>query len=206
MAQITTGIRKIFEIPAIYTLFQNSIGAKRFRKRIVDLYLDIKPDMEVLDVGCGPGDIMEFLPDNIKYTGFDFEQSYILNAQKRFTNRNCTFICEDINTFNFSDKKFDRVIITGVLHHLNDMEVNKLLIKIKSVLKLQGKLICVENAYTEDQSALARFLISKDRGLNIRTPQEYKNICDNIFNKVSYKISHCELRIPYTHIFLTCSL
>jgi len=117
MAQISTGIRKILEVPAIYTWLQNVLGAEKSRKEIVTKYLDIKSGMSILDVGCGPGDLLPFLPNAVEYVGFDFENSYIEKARKRFGEQG-SFVCEDVTRFDFGEKKFDRVIIIGVLHHL----------------------------------------------------------------------------------------
>ncbi len=201
MAQITTGIRKILEIPFFYTTFQNMLGAKRSRKEIVDRYLDIKPEMSILDVGCGPGDLFPFFPKGVDYHGFDFEKSYIDKAIKKFGG-NGNFICDDVTTFSFGEKKFDRVIITGVLHHLEDSQIDTLFSKLSLILKSDGFLICVENVFIPNQNKVAKYLISKDRGQNVRSDEGYIKLARKFFKNTNFEIRHNMLNIPYTHIIL----
>ena len=98
---------------------------------------------------------------------------------------------------------FDVAIANGLLHHLNDEESEKLIITANRVLKPGGRLVTIDNIFIKNQSLFARFLISKDRGQNVRTLDEYLKIGQNVFTKIEYQIMHDMLRIPYTHIIMT---
>lgn len=203
MAQIRTGLRKLLEIPEMYSGFQNLLGAKKARNEVVQKYLEIHEGLSILDVGCGPADILEYLPTGVLYTGIDFESSYIEKAKNRFFGRG-NFICDDVSNLRPEKNQFDRIFISGVLHHLEDNEVINLMAVLSSLLKKGGFLCCVENVYISDQNRIARYLISKDRGQNVRTPEEYVGLCKTSFMNVDFDIRHNLLRIPYTHIIFKC--
>jgi hypothetical protein len=52
---------------------------------------------------------------------------------------------------------------------------------------------------------MARFLISKDRGQNIRSPEGYQSLARPFFKEQITEIKNDLLRIPYTHFIMECS-
>ncbi len=94
---------------------------------------------------------------------------------------------------------FDIVIATGILHHLEDFEALRLIEVAFDALKPNGRFICLENSYTEDQSPLSRFIVSQDRGQNIRTPDGYVKLIKSYFKEYTVSVHHDLLRVPYTH-------
>jgi cyclopropane fatty-acyl-phospholipid synthase-like methyltransferase len=181
------------------------VGSGRGMSIIVSEYIKPYDGMRILDVGCGPADILHHINNDVYYYGFDLDPSYIKKAQDKFGNRG-HFICQSVNDFDFSplEEKFDRIVITGVLHHLDDNEIIKLFSVLKNLLKPDGYLIAVENTFVGDQSMLANIIISLDRGQNVRTPQGYIALIKDFFKNTSYSIRHDLLNIPYTHIIITC--
>ena len=112
MSHVNTGIRKILEVPKIYTLFQNILGADTALEKVVH-HLALGDGMSMLDIGCGPANILSFIKNDITYTGFDFEPAYIEQARIKYPNKT-RFYCENVNKFKFeSDEKFDRVFISA---------------------------------------------------------------------------------------------
>ena len=53
-----------------------------FNEAIVKKYVK-KKNINILDVGCGPADILESL-DNINYYGYDINESYINFAKNKY--------------------------------------------------------------------------------------------------------------------------
>ena len=89
----------------------------------------------VLDLGCGPGDLLSYLAKyfpNKLYTGVDINESFIKIAKKQ-TNalKNCEFICNDL--YNFSDGNYDVIILRAVLQHLKNPV--RLLHQLRELLK-----------------------------------------------------------------------
>jgi cyclopropane fatty-acyl-phospholipid synthase-like methyltransferase len=204
MPQITQGIRSLLSIPDIYSLFGLLIGGSSCRTTFVREYVRPNRGDRILDIGCGPGDILPYLPD-VKYTGFDASQEYIRAAKERFGEQ-ATFICEQVSTTTVKERSsFDIVLAVGIIHHLDDAEALQLFHLAKVVLKPGGRLITFDGVFVPDQSPCARYIISKDRGQNVRTKEGYLAIASQIFSNISVSIRHDLLRIPYTHIVIECS-
>jgi len=205
MSQINKGIRTILSIPAIYSLFGLLVGGAHSNTSLVKEYIRPKAGDKLLDIGCGPAGILHYLPKYIEYTGFDASPQYIETAQKRYGHR-ATFICEQVNTTNLKEEShFDIVLAIGVLHHLDDAEALQLFKIAHAALKNGGRLITMDGVFVDNQSQVARWLISKDRGQNVRTQEGYLELASQVFSNITTDIRHNMLRIPYTHFFLECT-
>lgn len=205
MVQIRTGIRKILEIPLVYKTFQEALTTDSGRKEFFERYLPVREGDSVLDVGCGPADILKYLPTNITYTGVDFEPSYIEAAQKKYGNRG-KFICSDVSEIDHGQNQFDVIYLGGVLHHLEDQQVLNLLGKLKKLLKPKGYFFSNDPCFQDGQNPIAKFIISKDRGQNVRQVDGYRNLLKTVFPVVDCEVRHDLIKIPYTHILLTARL
>ena len=73
MSQITHGIRSILSVPIVYSFFQNLMGANKAIAKLVSEIIKPKNGMNVLDIGCGPAEILDFL-GNVNYWGFDISK------------------------------------------------------------------------------------------------------------------------------------
>lgn len=201
MAQITSGMRSLLSFPFAYSLLQNLLGARAGRKEFVDRYVRAKAGDRVLDIGCGPADIVEHLP-GVEYFGFDLSRKYIRMAKNRYGHL-ATFRCEDVTTQTLDTlNEFDIVLAIGILHHLDDEESMKLLNLARSPLKQGGRLVTLDACFTEDQSRIARLLISRDRGRNVRQEEEYRQLIASVFREVKVDIRHDLTWLPYTHIIM----
>ena len=204
MPQITQGIRSILSIPAIYSLFGVLIGGSSWRTTFVKEYVCPKFGDRILDIGCGPGDIFPYLP-KVEYVGCDLSQKYIEAALTRFGDR-ATFICRKVSATTLEKySSFDIVLAVGILHHLDDAEALQLFCLAQAALKPGGRLVTFDGVFVANQSPCARYIISKDRGQNVRTKEGYLSIASQVFSNIVVNIRHDLLRIPYTHIILECS-
>ena len=202
MSQKTKGIYKIFSNTYFYLFVQKIMSATSFRGKVIKKIIN-KKNVKVLDIGCGPAEILEYLP-KIKYFGYDINNDYISYAKKRFGDKG-QFYCKKF-TVNELKKipKFDYVILFGLLHHLEEIEIKKLLINIKKALKKNGKLVTLDNVFIENQNLIAKFLIKMDRGQNVRTKKEYIRILYKSFKKIKSQIIH-QTFIPYTWFVTICN-
>jgi cyclopropane fatty-acyl-phospholipid synthase-like methyltransferase len=202
--QITSGIRSVLSSPFIYSLFGQLMGGNRSRAIFVDNYIRPQKGDRILDIGCGPGDLIPYLPE-VEYLGFDISEEYITTAKKQFGSDNIFFRCERVSTSNLSQQSyFDLVLAVGILHHLDEVEALELFQIAEAALKPGGRLITFDGVFVENQSPCAKWILSKDRGQNIRTKDEYIALASKIFSDISCSIRHDLLRIPYTHIILEC--
>lgn len=197
MGQIITGIRSLLNNPFIYGLSQDLFGAGKIR---VDLVADfIRPPLNanVLDIGCGTAEIINYLP-GVSYWGFDISQVYIEQAKKKYGNLG-HFFCKELTAQDLEYlPRFDIVLAMGLLHHLSDETAGILLGLAHSALKPGGRLITIDACFEVGQNPLARLFISLDRGQNVRTREGYSELVSRVFPKYRAEVRH-KTGIPYTH-------
>lgn len=195
----------LFHKSVIYTSFQNLVGATKARKLIVEK-LEINPGDKILDIGCGPADILEYLPEHAEYTGIDNNRNYIDSAKNRFNKRG-KFFCEEIsaellkNTIIETDS-FNVVLAFGILHHLTDYKAICLFELANAVLIKGGKLITLDGCFTEEQPLITKMILKMDRGDFVRTKEEYLKLASQNFVDIRTEISSNLLNIPYTLIVM----
>jgi len=197
MAQITTGIRSILSNPAVYDFAQTMMGASRNRVWMQNDFIQAKRGERVLDVGCGTADILSVMPE-VEYVGFDISEAYIERARARWGQKG-TFHAHLLDKSTVAPLgKFDLILATGLLHHLDDHEVHSLFETLAIALNPGGRVITVDGTYVEGQNPLARFVISKDRGQSVRTPEGYTALAKRQFNAIEGWVEP-RTWIPYTY-------
>ncbi|EED31997.1 Methyltransferase domain family protein [gamma proteobacterium NOR5-3] len=202
MAQKTTGLHGILSSPAIYDFFQNVLGARKFRQTYAQEYVTATTGERILDIGCGTAIIREFLPDKIDYVGCDVSKDYISAAKKRFGGRG-NFLCQMVDEITIEELgQFDVVMANGLIHHLDDIEVSSLCSLVIAALKPGGRFVTHDPCFSGEQGLLANFLISRDRGQNVRDKQGYLSLVEPHFEQASIDVRHGLARIPYTHAIL----
>jgi len=205
MAQITSGIRSILSHPQAYSVLQNIMGANAARKRIVNDLIKPFPGMQILDLGCGPADILDYMED-IDYWGYDISDQYISKAKKKFGEGKAHFECKQFDESELANlPKFDVILAIGLLHHLDDSEVIRLLMLSRMALKRGGRILTVDPCFTPKQNIIARFLVAHDRGQNVRSKNGYVLLAKQVFESTKVMVRH-QSWIPYTHCFMECTL
>ena len=159
-----------------------------------------RPADKVLDLGCGTAEILDFLP-KIDYVGYDISVEYIEAAKRRFGNRGKFEVKIATETDVTGAGPFDIVLALGVLHHLDDDTALDLMRTAHAALKPGGRLVTFDPVYVLGQNPLARFLISKDRGQNVRDQPGYEKLAKSFFQTVHTTIRH-QSWIPYSHCFI----
>lgn len=203
MAQITHGVRAILSHPLIYSSFQSLMGAHKFRTNFVARSIRPVDGMALLDIGCGPADILAYLPE-MNYWGFDISEAYIQKAQAKFGNRG-HFHCKELRAEDLSAlPKFDVALAVGLLHHLDDPVALEVLRLAHQALKPGGRLLTVDPCLDPSQNAIARFLVRNDRGQNVRIRTAYETLATQVFDNVKAEVSN-QAWIPYTHCIMECT-
>lgn len=195
-------MRSILGLPLMYRVFSRAIGADRMRRLYSEKHIRARKRMKVLDIGCGPGDILEYLPD-VDYTGFDLNGEYIAAAIKRFGSRG-KFFCADVNNVDRESGAYDIVLANGILHHLTDNEALGLMRLADSCLAPGGRFVSLDGCFVDGQSAASRYILRNDRGRYVRSQQGYKALADDVFPAVDTYVYNDFLRIPYVHIVMEC--
>ena len=194
----------ILKNPLVYWTYQRIVGGDSARQSFIDDFVKPKSDMKILDIGCGPGNILDFLPE-VNYYGFDINPDYIKAAKKNYSDRG-TFICSTVNDFIHSDyKDFDLAVCTGVLHHLDDNEAEQVFAIAKAALKPNGKLITFDGCYIPNQNRIAKLFLKLDRGKFVRTQEHYLKLANSHFTDIKSTIDEESFKIPYTSIIMECN-
>lgn len=109
------------------------------RARIWPSLLGMVQDTNVLDIGCGTGKLGEYLKKEFKcnVVGIEIEEMNIAEAALNID----TVYLGDIESFNIEriDSRFDYIIFSDSLEHLNDPW--SVIIRIKKLLSPGGKLL-----------------------------------------------------------------
>lgn len=194
---------KILSVPAVYHFSQFIMSATSYRKKIIKQFVREKKNLNILDIGCGPAEVLKNF-NKINYYGFDTNINYINYAKKKFKNKKPKFFCRRfIEHDSEMLPKMDYILLFGIIHHLNDLQINKLLTLCKKVMKKKGKLVIVEPVLLKKQNPIAKLLIRLDRGSNVKTKESYIKLFKKKFKSVYTKIT-IQSFIPYTWFLVIC--
>ncbi|HZO17255.1 MAG TPA: methyltransferase domain-containing protein [Polyangiaceae bacterium] len=195
-------VHSVLGHPSLYNLSQRVLGASEARYRCLD-ELDARPGQRVLDVGCGPAYYLERLAPGVEYHGFDTDERYIGWATDRFGAR-ARFYCDTYGERHLAELgHFDRVLLMGLLHHLDDREANALLALIARALAPGGRVVTLDTCYDDRLSSLERWLASQDRGRHVRETRAFDEMASRHFQNVRGNL--IALRMPMRLWLMTMS-
>ena len=195
-------LRSVLRVPRAYQAWSRLVGGARGRSLLVRDYVRPRPGARVLDLGCGPGELVEHL-GQVDYVGVDVSESYVARAGRMFGDR-AEFRVGDAMDLDDDLCGFDLVLAFGVIHHLDDEGALRLLKGARAALATGGRFVSVDPALVSDDRAAARLLVAWDRGDHVRGPAEYKRLAEAIFDSVLCDVRRDLLSIPYTHCVLEC--
>lgn len=193
-------------VPSAFAAWQAAIGAPECHRRFMRDEVQPQPGQRILDIGCGVGASLEFVPSGVDYTGLDISQSYIDAARRTYGARG-TFICADLrDAARQPIGTFDTAFAFGVLHHLPDEAMPALAELLSRSLRPGGAFVSIDPCRSTEQPIWSRFLMSVDRGRHIRTEEELRKVLrvcgaastatslDRL--KIRYRMVVCRLAVP----------
>jgi SAM-dependent methyltransferase len=201
MTHHSTGIHRILDRPRVYERIQRILGADAARRRIVQEFLRPFDGARILDIGCGTGSLLDYLPAKVDYVGYDLNRAYIESARARYGQR-ARFFCARVGGEGDAAgerSSFDFVVAKSLLHHLSDGEADGLLVTARRVLRQGGVFLSSDPVRHEGQSIVTKLLLSLDRGRSIRTPAGYRELILARFPEVDATLVTDLLAIPYSH-------
>lgn len=148
-----------------------------FIKQVIVKEIGFLKNSAVLDLGCGTG-TLSGLFNKEEYLGVDIDKDSINLARKK--NKEYLYKIDDATTFR-NKKKYDLVLIVGVLHHLNDSDVKKILKTISLHTKKGGKVVIIEAIPPIYKINFVGWILRKlDRGHHVRKLEEYEKLIKNL--------------------------
>jgi SAM-dependent methyltransferase len=202
MSHRSTGIYRIFESAAVYDRFQRLLGGDGARRRFVHELLRPPQGARILDIGCGTGTLLDHLPADVDYVGYDLNPRYIEDARRRHPGRG-RFFCARVEEAPDDDLgRFDVVLAAAILHHLEDAEAGRLIASAHRHLRPGGLLVTLDPVRHPGQPWVARLLVALDRGRRVRTPEGYLGLATASFPAVESALLTDLLPIPYSHFLM----
>lgn len=184
MSKFPLDPRRCLGIPLFYEFYQAIVGATSARKKVIQSRMILFDGARILEIGCGTGTNLDYLPRTVEYVGCDISEKYIRYAQSKYDGR-ATFIKAGAGELAAKNLGFfDFVLSIGLLHHLSDSENQILCREVLGLLNEKGCFIAIESCHSEEQSPLEKWLNSKDRGQYIRFPKDYVRLLSNSFSKI----------------------
>ncbi|MDR3667131.1 MAG: class I SAM-dependent methyltransferase [Ignavibacteriaceae bacterium] len=112
----------------------------KYKKKIIPLLLNYGKKAEILEIGCGPGYILEFLNNEgyCNLIGIDISEEQIEKAKSKGLN------VRTENVFDYlkdNKNKYDIIIAFDFIEHFNKEELYNLVVKIYHSLKESGMVI-----------------------------------------------------------------
>jgi SAM-dependent methyltransferase len=200
VSERTGGLRALLSAPSLYSGFQALVGASRSRRLLADRHIRPTPAARVLDIGCGPGEMAAVVAPVDDYLGIDFNERYV-DAARRARGDRGRFLHADIRDVEMpGEDVFDIVLAVGILHHLDDAGACRLMSFAADKLASDGRLVTFDGVFVPGQPRIARWLIERDRGAQVRTVDEYRGLASQYFDDVRTTVSEDFLRVPYTHL------
>jgi 2-polyprenyl-3-methyl-5-hydroxy-6-metoxy-1,4-benzoquinol methylase len=124
-------------------------GKARMMRRVAMLSSHMKPDMQVLELGCGIGLFtQELVKTQAQITAIDISADLLAEAQKNVTATNVLFKVENAYDLSCANNTFDSIVGSSVLHHL---DVDRALQECLRTLKPGGTLFFTEPNYLNPQ-------------------------------------------------------
>jgi 2-polyprenyl-3-methyl-5-hydroxy-6-metoxy-1,4-benzoquinol methylase len=204
MAEARNPLHGLLAFPQLYRGLQGLLRKEGAAEIVISRYLRPVAGANILDVGCGPGNLRQFLGD-VNYTGIDRNERYIREAQTRFGDRG-RFILADVREVAQMDlPPFDVITMFGLLHHLDDSHSLELMAATRPLLCAGGRLVTTDPCFVERQNPVAWLLAKMDRGRNVRDAEAYRALAAASFPKVEVHVRGDLLRLPYNHAIMICS-
>ena len=188
-----------------------SVGLTKERKLWIRDFLKPFAGARILDIGCGTAEILRHLPLDVDYSGFDMSRAYI-DAARRAHGARGRFVCSTVTasqsggelTEEAETGGYDIAMAFGVLHHLDDGQARQVFRDARRALKPGGRLVTLDPAYIPNQTFLSRFVVSHDRGRNVRYREAYADLARESFSDIEATVLPRILRIPADNVVLVC--
>lgn len=144
MSDIVASIQQFYDEAGVHfsRTRQKTYGGGSANWVVTERYLKLlKMRQSVLDVGCGNGRLVSGLPEGVSYTGTDFSQTLLAEAERLHPSHDFRFgnILEESHWSTLG--RYDAIFCVAVLHHIPTKEQQLFVLRqIKQHLAKDGSL------------------------------------------------------------------
>lgn len=112
-----------YDLLNIFILKSEKIHPKHKLMKYHDFFVgNVSSEDNVLDIGCGKGEVSYDVAKKAKTViGIDLNKESINKAQRNYKSPNLQYLVGDV-TKELPDKKFDVIILSNVLEHIEDRQ------------------------------------------------------------------------------------
>jgi ubiquinone/menaquinone biosynthesis C-methylase UbiE len=163
----------------VYNSFVNIFYNKRFLRAILK---EVRPvqGMRILDVPCGTGILMHCCKPSF-YVGADIDGNRVADAKCRYPRDK--FVVSDATNLTFKNGKFDRILASGLFHHVDDAISLNILSEFRRVLATDGEIIVIEAIWPRNRLNLIGLVTRRlDQGKFVRHAAAYEKLFRQFFN------------------------
>ncbi len=134
--------------------WEGPAGKLRWKRRVQMLTSHLRPEMKVLELGCGTAYFTKELAlTGATITAIDISPELLAQARINCHAPNVTFEVQNAYALSYPDASFDSVIGSSVLHHL---EIEEALRQIYRVLRPEGMICFTEPNMLNPQIAVQK--------------------------------------------------
>ena len=199
------GLHLFLNFSFVYNFLQNILGSKKLRLIFVHDYIRPLDGQTILDFGCGTGKLFELLNGiaDVKYFGIEPNPKYVEGSKKRYGKfNNAQFYCGSIEVLESVSEKYDTIVMSAVLHHLQTEIWSKIIEALYVKLKPGGRIVLLDNVFHPNQNFLSKLLIGLDRGQSVVHIDNYIGLISRNYI-LEYDLRTDLLNVPYSHIITT---
>jgi len=178
MGLLATIVERVSDNPVLFIFFrgilENDFKAIR---AVIRRDLKLGQGLRCLDLGCGPGAFSDLFHGD-DYVGVDMNARYIGYASRK---RKGEFVVGDARSTPLPDARFDQTLIFGLLHHLPDEDVLKVLGEVRRLMAPGGRALVIEDIPAVSKLNLIGHLIHNvENGEHIRPAEEYRRLYSQV--------------------------
>ncbi len=154
----------------IYDATMNLVGHGNTLQELVEI-MEPEPSKRLLDLGGGTGQLLDYLPGNMKVTLVDSSEEMLTQARKKARTQKVKYINARGDDLPITGDTFDYAVVADALHHFS--RVSETIEELRRVLKTEGEIYILE---FDPESLLTKFISTGEsivgEPANFFSPQE----------------------------------